>query len=136
MNNQTVIDRNGKSLSAIIQELKTELSEFVQTRYQMLMAEMKEKATAWKVGIPLLAIALLMVLVAFLLLTGALVVVVALPLGVGWALFVVGLGYLILGFLVGLFGYKEIAANTPTPERTLRVLKQDQIWLQNEARSV
>ena len=136
MNNQTVIDRNGKSLSAIIQELKTELSEFVQTRYQMLMAEMQEKATAWKVGIPLLAIALLMVLVAFLLLTGALVVVVALPLGVGWALFVVGLGYLILGFLVGLFGYKEIAANPPTPERTLRVLKQDQIWLQNEARSV
>jgi uncharacterized membrane protein YqjE len=128
-------EKNGKSLSAIVNELKREISEFAQTRSQMLMAEMKEKTTAWKTGIPLMVVALLFAMVAFLLLTGALVVVVAIPLGVGWALAAVGLAYLILAAIIGWIGYAEIAHNQLKPERTLRVLKEDQVWIQKETRS-
>jgi uncharacterized membrane protein YqjE len=129
-------EKNGKSLSAIINELKLEFREFAQTRYQILQAEMKEKLAAWKTGIPLMVTGLLFALVGFLLLTGALVVVVAIPLGVGWALTAVGLAYLILAGVMGWIGYAEISHNQLKPERTLRVLKEDQIWIQNQARSV
>lgn len=136
MNSYVNHEKNGKSLSAMINELKLEFREFAQTRYQMLQAEMKEKLSAWKTGIPLMIVALLFALVAFLLLTGALVFVVVRPLGIGWALTAVGLGYLVLAAVMGWIGYAEISHNQLKPERTLRVLKEDQIWIQNEARSV
>src|SRR5262245_38126103 len=101
----------------------------------MLHAEMNEKLSAWKTGIPLIIVALLFAFVAFLVLTGALVFVVAMPLGVGWALAAVGLAYLVLAAVMGWIGYAEIAHNQLKPERTLRVLKEDQTWIQNEARS-
>lgn len=135
MNNQAAQERNGRPLGVIINELKSEISEFAQTRYQMLAAEMNEKITAWKMAIPFLAIGLLFAFAAFLLLTGALVAVIAAALGVGWALLAVGGAYLILGAVAAFVGYREITANKLTPERTLRVLKQDQVWIQSEARS-
>ena len=136
MTNQTTYAKNGRPLGAIISEIKAEITEFAQTRYQILLAEMKEKVTAWKSAMPLLAIALLLAVVAFLLLTGAMVVVIAAAIGIAWALLVVGLGYLIIGALAGWIGYRELSTNSLTPQRTLRVLKQDQVWLQSEARSV
>jgi hypothetical protein len=48
------------------------------------------------------------------------------------AVFVV---YLIIGGIVGWLGYKEITTEGLAPQRTLRVLRQDQAWIQNEARS-
>src|ERR671925_296117 len=99
--NQTTYAKNGRPLGAIISEIKAEITEFAQTRYQILLAEMKEKVTAWKSAMPLLAIALLLAVVAFLLLTGAMVVVIAAAIGIAWALLVVGLGYLIIGALAG-----------------------------------
>lgn len=135
MANDINYEKNNRRLSEVINELKSELREFAQTRYQILQAEMKEKLTAWKAGIPLIGVAVLFVLVAFLLLTGALVYVVAIPLGVGWALTAVGMTYLILAAIIGWLGYAEISHNQLKPERTLRVLKEDQIWIQSEARS-
>src|ERR671925_2032589 len=81
VNNQTTYPKNGRPLGAIISEIKAEITEFAQTRYQILLAEMKEKITAWKSAMPLLAIALLLAVVAFLLLTGAMVVVIAAAIG-------------------------------------------------------
>lgn len=135
MHNQAVYERNGRSLAAIVNELKMEISDFLRTRYQMLLAEMKEKRTAWKAGISLLVVALLFAVVAFLLFTGAIVAVITLTLGVAWALLIVGVGYVLLGAIAGWIGYREITANPLMPERTLRVLKEDQVWIQSEARS-
>lgn len=135
MNSYINHEKNGKSLSATINELKVEFKEFAQTRYQMLQAEMKEKLTAWKTGIPLMLVGAVFAFVAFLVLTGALVYVVAIALGVGWALAAVGLLYLILAAVTASIGYAEISHNQLKPERTLRVLKEDQMWIQNEARS-
>jgi F0F1-type ATP synthase membrane subunit c/vacuolar-type H+-ATPase subunit K len=60
------------------------------------------------------------------------------PTGFGWfwAALIVGGAYLIGGIIVGWFGYSETrAAGGVAPTRTLNVLKQDQVWIQNEART-
>lgn len=136
MHNQTIHETNGRSLGAIVTELKAEVTDFLRTRQQMLMAEINQKLSAWKTGIPLLVVALLFAWVAFLVLTAALVAAVALAVGSwGWALAIVGVGYLIIAGVLGWIGYAEISANPLKPERTLRVLKEDQVWIQSEARS-
>jgi hypothetical protein len=40
-----------------------------------------------------------------------------------------------MGIATGWFAYAEIQATSLTPTRTLTVLKQDQVWIQNEART-
>jgi hypothetical protein len=42
----------------------------------------------------------------------------------------------VVGGLVGWFAYRELKDTGVTPTRTLEVLKQDQVWIQNEARSL
>jgi hypothetical protein len=135
MHSQAAYENNGRSLAAIVNELKLEVSDFLRTRYQMLMAEINEKVTAWKTGIPLLVVALVLALVAFLVLTGAIVAALVPVVGVVWALVIVGGGYLLLGAIIGWIGYAEISANPLKPERTMRILKEDQVWIQSEARS-
>ena len=43
-----------KNLTDVVNEIKVEAKEFVSTRLQMFNMEMKEKLSAWKIGIPLL----------------------------------------------------------------------------------
>lgn len=52
-----------------------------------------------------------------------------------WAALIVGGAYLVLGVTAGWFAYSEIKSTGLAPNRTLNVLKQDQIWIQNEART-
>jgi uncharacterized membrane protein YqjE len=130
-----VYELSNRSLSEVVAEIKRDAAEFLQTRYQMLLAEMKEKADSWKYALLWMGVALLMGLVAFLLLTGALVAGVAYVLGVGWALLVVGVAYLILGAVAAAIVYRELKDTGVAPTRTLQVLQQDKEWLQREARS-
>ena len=129
-----------KNLSDVVNEIKVEAKEFVSTRLQMLNMEMKEKLSAWKIGIPLLIGAGVCALVAFIALNYALIAFLAalfMPSPYSWcfAALIVGVFYLIVAGALYWIGMREIKAETLAPARTLRVLKQDQIWLQNEARS-
>ena len=131
---------DSKNLTDVVNEIKVEAKDFVSTRLQMLTLEMKEKLTAWKVGIPLLLGAGLCGFIAFFTLNYALLAFLAgvfLPSPYAWcyAALIVGVLYLLLAVLLYWVGMREIKAESLTPTRTLRVLKQDQIWLQNEARS-
>lgn len=135
MNNQNRVEVNGKSLAGVVSELKDDLTRFVQTRYQMLLAEMKQKLTAWKLALPMILLGALFGLVGFLMLTGALVYVISLGIGVGYSLLVVGVGYVIIAGFSGWMAYQEIRQQGMAPQRTMQVLKQDKVWLQNEARS-
>jgi hypothetical protein len=49
---------------------------------------------------------------------------------------IVGGVFLLIGGIAISFGISKLKARSLKPERTLRILKQDQIWLQNEARNV
>jgi uncharacterized membrane protein YqjE len=136
---------NGKSLAAVVAELKNDVAQFLQTRYQMLVAEMKEKAQNWKVALLWILAAVLLTGVAFLLLTGAAVFLIAIAVGVGWSLLIVGVGwsllivgvaYLILASISAWVVYGELKKQGIAPARTLHVLQEDKVWLQKEARSV
>jgi hypothetical protein len=47
----------------------------------------------------------------------------------------VGLVYAIIGGGALMFGYQNIRKSGLVPERTIKVLKEDKIWLQNEVRN-
>jgi len=94
----------------------------------------------WKVATPLLVIAGVLAGMALIVLTFAIVAFFAgifQPSPYAWcygALIVTGF-YAIAAFGLFYLGKRELTQTGITPTRTLRVLKQDQIWIQNEARS-
>jgi uncharacterized membrane protein YqjE len=130
-----------KPLGTVISETKAEVKEFIQTRVAMLQAETKEKLRTWKYTVPLLLGAAALLLAAWMILSFALVALIhswLMPTGFGWfwAALIVGGAYLIGAIIVGWFAYSETrAAGGVAPTRTLKVLKQDQVWIQNEART-
>jgi hypothetical protein len=132
--------RTEKSLATILAETKEELKDFVTTRVGILKAELDEKMRAWKSAVPLLLGAVALLLAGWFTLTFALMALLHalfLPSLYAWlwAGLIVTVVYLVLGGLLGWLAYREISATGLAPTRTINVLKQDQIWIQNEART-
>jgi energy-coupling factor transporter transmembrane protein EcfT len=130
-----------KSLATLLAETREELKEFVITRVGILKAEVEEKIRTWKYIIPVMLIAAALLWVGFLTLSYALIALIAglfapSPFAWLWGALIVGGCYLALGIAVGWFAYSEISQAGIAPTRTLKVLKQDQVWLQNEARTI
>lgn len=126
---------NGRTLAGVVSELKEDVKEFLETRYQMLLNELRHKLATWRMAMPLFLVALALGVVGFLLLSVALVAAIAVLVGWGWSFLIVGAVYLVVGGSVGFLAYREVKAVGVAPTRTLNVLKQDQVWLQSEARS-
>lgn len=134
--------RNGneRSLSSIIAEIKEELKEFVDTRVQMVKAELAETKSAARVAIPLVLLASALFITAFLLFTMAAVVLVAFAFAgnaLAWfyAAIIVGFVWLCLGGACVFFAYNAFRSHSIFPIHTMRVLKADKVMLQAEARS-
>ena len=131
---------NGRNLSATINEAKDEFKRFAETRFAMLQAEMKEKAAIIKASAPMMVIGGLLAATSFLVLTGALIALIWTAFagnrfGPFLAFVLVGVFYAIIGGALLMFGYKKLTASSLAPERTMKVLKDDKVWLQNEART-
>jgi hypothetical protein len=128
-----------KSLPEVVNDLKGELKDFVGTRLAMLRSEMNEKWSYIKTAIPVLVVGAVMLWTAWLLLTAVLVTAIAAAFSGPWAytiaFLIVGGGYLLLGGMMAAMGWRQITRTGLKPERTLRVLKQDEVWLQTEART-
>lgn len=124
-----------RSLSEIINELKVELRNFVQTRIDLLRAELRDKVQAWKMAAPLLAIAAVFGLVGFLALTAALIAAIAWAIGWGYSALAVGLAWWAVAALCGVLAYRQVSTAGVMPERTVKVLKQDQAWVESEAKT-
>jgi uncharacterized membrane protein YqjE len=138
--------RNGhdRSLGSIIAEIKEEVKEFVNTRVEMVKAEIQEAMgaakVAAKVAVPLGLMALALFWVGFLLFTMAAVVLVAFAFAghaLAWfyAAIIVGFVWMALGAMCAFFAYNAIRSRSKFPQRTVQVLKADKAWLQTEARS-
>jgi uncharacterized membrane protein YqjE len=129
-----------KSIGIILAETKAELIEFFDTRLQILRSELKAKINSLKQSLPLLLVAAVLLLAGWITLTFALVALIRAwflpsPYSWMWAGLIVGCVYSVGGIAVGWFGYSEIKTVGVAPKRTLEVLKQDQAWIQNEART-
>lgn len=129
-----------KSLATLLAETRDELKEFVVTRVGILKAEIEEKIRTWKYVIPIMLIAAALLWAGFMTLTFALVALLhgmfmPSPFAWLWGALIVGGVYLVLAIGIGWFAYSELSAQGIAPTRTLKVLKQDQVWLQNEART-
>ena len=139
MADQTV-NFNGRSFRGVVNEVKDELKEFLQTRITMLKAEMGEKMRTIKTAMPMLATALVVLGTAFLLFTLCLVGLISVafagnPFRWFLAFLIVAVLYSIMGGMAAVFGLKELRAQGLMPRKTINVLKQDQVWLQHEART-
>jgi uncharacterized membrane protein YqjE len=126
-----------KSLPEIINDLKAELKDFVATRLAMLRSEMSEKLSAFKAAVPSLLLGLTLLLTAWLLFTGLLVTAIAFAFATAWgwvwAFLIVAGAYALLGGMLAVGGVSKLKRTKLMPERTLRVLKQDEVWLRTEA---
>lgn len=131
---------NGKTLAGVVAELKDELKEFISTRIQMLRAELREKAEALKVAAPLGVVAMVLLGTAYLLFTlmiVSLIVVAFEGSAYQWflAFLITGVLWSIAGGICALFAWRELKGQGLAPKKTIRILKEDQIWLQTEART-
>ncbi len=129
-----------RSIGATVNEVKEEFKQFAETRIAMLQAEMKEKIGLIKASAPMLAIGAVLGGVAFLVLTGALICLIHMAFAQSaWSWFlaflIVGVVYAVFGGIAGFMGFQNLTKHGLTPERTIKVLKEDKIWLQNEART-
>ena len=139
MADQTV-NFNGRSLTGVLNEVKDELKEFLQTRITMLKAELGEKMRTFKTALPMLATAVIFLWTAFLFFSLGLVGLVSVafynnPFRWFLAFVIVAVLYAIIGGMAAVFGLKELRAQGIAPKKTIKVLKEDQIWLQHEART-
>lgn len=129
-----------KPLAQLLSEFKDEAKDFAATRLAMLQNEMREKIVVASTALQAIAAGAVLALLSALFLCVALVALVAMALGGGagaWAaaFAIVGFAFLLIGGSAIAFGVWRLKARGLKPERTLHILKQDQIWLQNEARN-
>ena len=129
---------NGRSLGEVIGEIKDEGKDFLNTRVSMFVAEMREKLNNSKNGAMYGAIALLFGAVGFLVLTLALAALVAAAFwGSAYAWFfgflIIGLLWTVLAAMLGVAAVRQF--RDLAPKRTIQVLKEDKIWLQQETRN-
>ena len=134
-----VINENGRTLAGVINELKSELKEFIQTRIDMARSELGDKLKVWKMALPLIVIAVLLLVSAWLVLTASLIALVAMAFYPSpWAWFfstlIVGAMALIGGSGCAYAAWRSFRQGV-VPVRTVQVLKDDKIWLQKEAKS-
>jgi uncharacterized membrane protein YqjE len=136
--NTRYADQN-RNIAELFSNFKEELKDFINTRVQMLRAEMAEKTSAIKAAIPAIVIGAALLLVSLFVFTGLLIAVIGQAIHNSWAypiaFAVVFVVYALIGAAMAAYGVRTVKKGGMAPERTLRVLKQDQVWLQTEART-
>jgi VIT1/CCC1 family predicted Fe2+/Mn2+ transporter len=135
-----VINGHAKTVPEAIAELKDELKDFISTRVEMLRSEMNEKLRAIKLAAPALLVGVLLLLTAWLVFTGFLVTIIAQAFAPSpWAytlsFVLVAVLYAIVGGGAAYSGWRALRETSIKPERTMRVLEQDRIWMQTEAKT-
>jgi len=129
-----------RPIGEVLNDLKTELKDFVATRIEMLRSEMNEKLGAIKDAAPAIVIGAVLGITAWILISLALAFLISMafegkPYQYALSFGIVAIVYAIAGAVAIGYGYSSIKARGMTPERTLRVLKQDQVWIKTEAKT-
>jgi len=131
---------NDRPLGTTVQEALREFRDFIETRVAMLRSEMRENLANLKFAAPLLITGILFGATAWLLFTGALVAVLDVvwqgsPFAPFLALIVVGAFYTLVAACALFMARGRMGKKGLMPERTINVLKEDKVWLEDEART-
>jgi hypothetical protein len=129
-----------RPFSQTVHEAASGLRDFVETRVAMLQSEMREKLDNLKFAAPMLILGAICGTSAWLLLTGAVVAVLCVafagnPYGPFFSLVIVGVLEAVIAGGALWIAFGRISAKGIVPKRTIEVLKEDKIWLENEART-
>lgn len=138
--NEVFEANHARSLGVIVSELREELKQFLNTRLQMLKSELHDGLSAIRIALPLGVLTLMFMVTGFLLITAAVVTIVASafagnPYAWFFGLIIVGVLWFILGGIAAFFAYNAFRAKPVFPKRTLEVLKADKTWIESEART-
>lgn len=128
---------NGRSLAAILGEMKGELQDFAHTRIELFKREMQGKMAAVKAAIPGVLIGGALLGTSFLLFSFALVALVALAFGDNsykwfFAFLIVGICWSVIGAMALFMAKQRVTREPMVPRKTMTVLKEDKVWLQKE----
>jgi len=132
--------QNGRTLAAIVSEMKQELRDFAETRIQLFTREVKEKLGRLKVAAPLAAVAIILLGTAYLLITSAVVALIAIAFGGAayrwvFAFGIVAIVWAALGAIALYIAKSELELKRLLPQKTIQVLKEDKTWMQREVRN-
>lgn len=129
-----------RPLGETLHEAVNEFKLFAETRIAMLRSEMRENLANVKFAAPLLIAGAIFGVSAWLVWTGALVAIISTafrgnPFGPFYALIIVGALYTIVAACAIWMGMGRLSKKGIMPERTINVLKEDKVWLQQESRT-
>ena len=132
---------NGKSVAEVLQDFKIEFGRAASTRIKLLQEEMKQKMAAIKASIPMMVIGALFLLTAWFLFTAVIVTVIASampnnPWAYTIAFAAVCALYGVIGGILAMMGWSAMSKQNLKPEKTLKVLQDDKLFFQTEARRV
>ena len=138
--NEVLEANHARSLGVIVSELREELKQFLNTRFRMLKAELHDGLSAIRVAVPLALVTLMFVVTGFLLISAAVVTIVAsafagTPYAWFYGLIIVGVLWFIIAGIAAFFAYNGFRSKPVFPKRTLEVLKADKTWLESETRT-
>jgi VIT1/CCC1 family predicted Fe2+/Mn2+ transporter len=131
---------NNRSLAEVIVEVKGEIKDFAQTRFDMLRSELQERRRTWKTALPTIAVGVVLLATAWFVLTAALIAVLAAAFypsrfAYFFSCLIVGLLYAIAGAIMAGLAVRTLKERGLVPQRTIKVLREDAAWMQTEARS-
>lgn len=131
---------NGRNIASLLAEIKDEIRDFLQTRIAIFKTELREKSQNLKTAAILAVSGLLLLTTAYMLLTLALVGLVAAAFPTSayrwfFAFLAVGIFWSILGGIAAYFAKRELELKGLLPKRTLEVLKGDKVWVQTEVKN-
>jgi uncharacterized membrane protein YqjE len=124
-------------VTQLLLEMKGELLEFVTTRVELLRSEIQESVAAAKAAAPMAVIAIVLMATAYLLLTLALVALIAVafagnPYAWFFAFLIAGVAWAIFGAMAAYFAVRSLRKFGLFPKKTIEVLKADKVWIDRE----
>jgi uncharacterized membrane protein YqjE len=128
-----------RSVADVLVEIKNELRDFVETRYELFRSELSDGLSTIKSAAPLAIAAAIFFVTAYFLLVVALVAIIAVafwssPYHWFFAFLIVGVVWAITGGILAFLVRNNLRSRGLFPKKTVEVLKRDKRWIQNEVK--
>jgi len=128
-----------RSVGDVLLEMKAELKDFVETRYELFRSELQEGLASAKSAAPLAAVSAVFLVTAYFLLTLALVSAVAVafwsnPYHWFFGFLIVGVVWMVIAAILAFLVRNQLRTRGLFPKKTIEVLRRDTRWLKNEAK--